>query len=123
MHSGGCSVRGFWVCVDNRRLHSQAGTPFPIASLDIRGRPMPGCRKIRTPPDTMSIDQLVITYRRAGAGMKGARSAGVWGTGRDAGDVAGARGVSNRNLFARRPQDLNAFLRLMFRVEFVDDYT
>jgi hypothetical protein len=28
-----------------------------------------------------------------------------------------------RNLFARRPQDVDAFLKLMFRVDFIDDYT
>jgi hypothetical protein len=28
-----------------------------------------------------------------------------------------------RSLFSRRPQDLNEFLKLMFRVEFIDDYT
>jgi hypothetical protein len=28
-----------------------------------------------------------------------------------------------QNLFVKRPKDLNAFLNLMFRVEFIDDYT
>jgi hypothetical protein len=28
-----------------------------------------------------------------------------------------------QDLFTRRPQDLNQFLKLMFRVEFIDDYT
>jgi hypothetical protein len=38
-------------------------------------------------------------------------------------DAEADQRVYLRDLFARRPQDLNEFLKLMFRADFIDDYT